>query len=194
MNHRAATVMLVAFLLAAASAGPSRALDRVELWADAALSTCSIVDGTPRPVKVHMVHMGELPAFGVRFAAVAPACWEGAVWQSDAIKAGFRHSGWTQDRLGISVIYDVCLQPPVYLGYLTMIVSGTSKPCCVFQAGPASSWSTASVRAVDCETGRNRFGDGFAKGVTVNVTDACPCMAPVSVETGSWGRVKALYR
>lgn len=194
MNARAAIVLLAAILPASAGAAFAQELDRVDLWADAALSTCSIVDNSPRPVKVHMVHVGVLPAYGVRFAAVAPACWAGATWQSDAIKSPYLHSGWTQDRLGISVIYDACLQPPVYLGYMTMIVSGASAPCCVFQAGPASSWSTAAVRAIDCDTGRSRPGDGFGRGVTVNATGSCPCEAALPVAESTWGRVKALYQ
>jgi hypothetical protein len=182
-------IALVGLLLCAST---SQAEDRIEFFADAAMSTCNITDVAPTLVKIHMFQTGTLPADNVIFAAHTPACWVGAIWLGDTFATDPTGVGGMGTHGDLVVLqYRACLQPPVYLGSMNFFTSGQGLPCCAYAAHP-----TIGIRPV---FGVRECGTDFtyrplsARPAIINGNADCPCELPVSTVETTWGRVKALY-
>lgn len=164
---------------------------RVELYPDAQMSSCSLVDDAPGIVQVHMFHTNIREAAAIQYAAPKPECWEGATWLGDVIVFGLQ-TGNTQDEFfGLSIGYQLCAQLPVYIGYMSFVTSGTAQTCCVYSAVGASGAPSGLIEVVDCDEHKLYGG---ANDLVINPDHTCPCQFPVAVEATSWGAVKALYR
>lgn len=169
-----------------------RAEDRIEFFADAAMSSCMVTDVAPNLVRIHMFHTGTLPADVVVFSAWEHSCWVGATWLGDFIvtdPTGILNN--THSTLGFALLYRECLQPPVYLGYMNFFASGQGLPCCAYSAHPNSPSEPVSVR--ECGT-EFTYRPATVRPAIINGNANCPCELPVPATEATWGRVKALYR
>jgi len=168
-----------------------RADDRIEFYADAAMSNCMITDVAPSPsfVQIHMFQTGTLPGTDVIFGARIPSCWVGATWLGDffAIEA---IGNSTQSDFGVILLHGACQEPPVYLGYMNFFASGQGLPCCAYPAHPTIDNDIFAVR--ECGLGFN-YRPLLARPAIINGNANCPCEAPLATEETTWGRVKALY-
>lgn len=168
-----------------------RAEDRIEFYADAAMSTC-VVSDVAGLVQVHMFHTGSLPAKAVYFAALTPACWAGATWLGDVIVAPWLPAfSNTHSSDGLVVTYQACVQPPIYLGYMNFVTSGQALSCCEYHAN-APSGSPPEIAVVNCDNETYRIA--LTRPAIINGNSDCPCELPLSTNETTWGRVKALYR
>jgi hypothetical protein len=173
--------------------------ERITLFADAAGTDCSITDVAAGTVDVHMFHTGSGRRGASHFIAPKPPCWEGAVWIGDAIPLTFLYLGDTQTDFVVAYQNGVPCgtnELPLHIGMIRYLVAGTGQPCCEYPILPAPTAEIpGSVVTVDCDP--PPFGEiiAIAAGkVTINETPNCLCDPPLSVETSTWGRVKALYR
>ena len=173
-------------------ASTSRAEDRIEFFADAAMSSCNITDVAPTLVQIHMFHTGALPGEVVIFSAYTPSCWVGATWLGDIIvtePTGVLNN--THSPRGFGLLYFECLQPPVYLGYMSFFATGQGLPCCEYGAHPTTVGNGFGVQV--CGTA-STFRPLSARPAIINGNADCPCELPVSTVETTWGGVKALYR
>jgi len=188
------TVLLIT-LTTCICVAPALAQDRIELWADENMSTCSISEPTSPPiVLVHVFVTGPTPANAVRFKAPKPDCWVGATWLGDRLEDGVVGLGssqtdwsvaWTAGAGGCTAANTL----PVYLGAISYLISGQAQPCCKIDALPAGQFAW-----VDCDFVEHDLEP--SRSVIVNPNETCGCQSGVTtaVESTSWGRVKALYR
>src|SRR5262249_53338020 len=131
---------------------PAVAQDRIELYADAQMSACSISEPVSPPiVQIHVFVTGPVPANAVRFKAPKPDCWVGATWLGDATAPGVLGLGtsqtdwsvaWTAGAGGCNASNIL----PVRIGAISYLISGQAQPCCKVDAVPA-----AQFVFVDCD-------------------------------------------
>jgi hypothetical protein len=178
---------LLMALIAFVYVTPALAQDRIELWADQNMSTCSITEAASPPiVQVHVFITGSMSATGVRFTAPKPACWVGATFVGDelepAVSIGHSQGDW-------SIAWGFCATTPKYLGVINYLTSGQALPCCKVDALPAMQFAFTDCAFVEHELGES-------KSIMVNPDASCGCQSGITTaaETTSWGRVKALYR
>jgi hypothetical protein len=180
------SVSLIA-LFALVHAAPALAQDRIELWADRNMSTCSISEPVSPPiVQIHVFVTGSMSVTGVRFTAPKPACWVGATWLGDAVQQGLAAG---QSQGDWSVAFGACVPTPFYIGAISYLISGQAQPCCLVDALPSVEFVFTG-----CDFGEHALGE--SKSVMVNPNETCGCQVATTtaVEATSWGRVKALYR
>ena len=184
-------LLAIAALAFLTSVGYSQSGGRVELYPDAQMSSCSLVDNAPGVVEIHMFHTNIREATAIQFAAPIPVCWGGATWLGDVIVTGLE-TGNTQDEFfGISIGYRACLQLPVYIGYMNFITAGAAQTCCIYAAVGATGAPSGQIEVVDCDD-RKLYAVGGE--LVINPDQTCPCEFPIPVRTNTWGAVKALYR
>ena len=164
--------------------------EKVALYADVNRSDCSITEPVNDIVEVYMfqVGMGE-GRTAVEFRAPKPDCWTGAVWVGDSVPPVFLAIGSSQGNW-LAIAYAKCISLPILLGTIRYFTTGEAQPCCNYPVLPSTAWPTPVT--VDC-TFENIVAIGGG-AVTVNENATCLCDPPLSVETSTWGRVKALYR
>ncbi len=194
MNFRHALPMLGTILsLAGTAVGQT---EKVTLFADAAMTDCSITGNLASPgiVEVHMFHLGSGNRIAVEFLAPKPPCWSGAIWVGDVIAPPLLVIGNTQS-VDISIAYTACLPLPVYLGRINYLVTNDSPPCCQYSVIPSTVVYPSlgpSVYAVVCPS--NTLIAIGAGSAVVNEDPSCLCDPPLAVEETTWGRIKALYQ
>lgn len=171
---------------------PPPATNKIELFADQAMSECELAYSGPNFYRVHMFHTGPDAAVSSQFMAPKPACWSNATWVGDTLP--FIYLGNTQS--GIELGYAGCLQPPIYLGSINYIVSETGPACCPYPVLPApTSPIPGSIIFVDCNLPYGIHPAEAGQQVMINPNSSCPeCeLGPVAAHETTWGRVKALY-
>lgn len=162
--------------------GPAGA---VALYSDPAFIDCSIVDIVGL-VEVYVVHTAHSGATAVQFSAPVPSCW-GAVWLADTNPFPLV-IGNTQD--GMAVSYGGCLNAPVHVTTMLIYGQALAGNCCQFPVLPDPNAPTGRIEAVDCALTKTYPS---SQPAVVNAQPWCPCGFLVSVETKTWGGVKALY-
>ncbi len=159
----------------------------ITLYADRDMASCALFDAAGVR-SIHIFHTGSPSATGSQFAAPLPACWSGATWVGDHIEPPFLSLGNSQTDL--SIAYAGCVEPPLYLGRIYYLSSGTSKACC--EHLPRAVAGEPGVWIADCDYETHALPAGA--GVMINPIGDCPCgETPVSVQETTWGRIKAMY-
>jgi hypothetical protein len=163
---------------------PVQAQNKIELFADAAGTSCELLDTDGVALKVvYAIMTGTTASTGLRFKAPKPACWTGATFVgnvSQYVSVGSSEADW-------SIGFGYCLQPPLVVGQINFVASGIGQPCCQMSAAPSFQFVYTT-----CLFGENPLIVG--QKLTINPTAACRCPQPVAVEASTWGRVKSLYR
>lgn len=177
-----AMLLVVALLVIGATEAGAQG-GKIELFADATMSSCEIVDQDTMIRSVYMFHTGTTPSTGIRFKAPKPACWLGATWVGDIVP--FTNIGDSQ--IDLSIGYGFCLEPPIYLGQVNFFATGGALPCCELVALPGLQFvfTDCSFDEIPLATGET---------VIINPNDSCRCQQPLATEPATWGRVKSLYR
>ena len=158
---------------------------KIELYADATMSSCELVDQGTALRSIHMFQTGPMKSSGARFKAPKPACWVGATWVGDI--TAFVATGSSQ--VDWSVGYGVCLQLPVHIGQINFFATGGALPCCEIVAMQPAPFPFVYT---DCEF--NELPLAAGQKVVINPNESCRCQNPLAAEATTWGRVKALYR
>ena len=177
--------ILIALVLCLVVARPSFAEDKVELFVDEGRTSCQLEDHAPGMVTLHVFLTGPDAATLVGLRARVPACWSGATWVSD--QTDYTFIGGSQGEW--SVAFGQCLTPPVHVGEITIVTSGTAPSCCQMTIEQPVSFP---LQIVDC--GFAEVNAAVGQAVTINANAGCQCNIPVAVEPSTWGRVKSLYR
>jgi len=181
------SMVLIGLLLCVST---PKADDRIEFYADAAMSSCMVTDVAPGLVRIHMFQTGTLPADAVIFGARIPSCWVGSTWLGDVFATSVGGMG-TQSDFGVVLNYQACLEPPVYLGYMNFFTSGQGLSCCAYPAHPTIEDDVLGVR--ECGTDFT-YRPLAARPAIINGNASCLCELPLSIVETTWGHVKALYR
>jgi len=163
--------------------GPAGA---VTLYSDPAFTNCAITD-IPGLVSVYVVHELHPGASAIQFSAPMPSCWTGAVYLTDNNPFPLV-IGNSQD--GMAVSYQGCFAGQVHVTTMLFFSQGAAGPCCSYEARPDPSAPSGQIEGVDCALSRTYPNAGSA---VINPTGYCPCGYLISVETKTWGGVKALY-
>jgi len=165
---------------------------KIEIFADAGGSQCSITDDGLGVRSVYVFHTGNTSATASEFSVPRPDCWTGATWVGDVIAPGFLRIGTAQTDLTIA--YAGCVDLPVFIARVDFAVTGKAPPCCKVQVAPAASPAVTDVLEVTCDFETRAVGTGAP--VVVNPPGSCQCDAPTSLRTESatWGKVKSLFR
>jgi hypothetical protein len=158
----------------------------ISLYSDLGLTSCEI-DDNAGVVYVYVVHEYHPGASAIQFSAPVPSCWTGAVWLADTIQFPLT-IGNTQD--GIAVSYGGCQAGRVHIASMLISTGGTGGECCEYLVLPDPVAPSGQIEGVDCAVS-GTFPN--SKSAVVNVNPSCPCGDLVSVETKTWGAVKALY-
>lgn len=157
-------------------------------------STCSIVETGPGFIEVHVVVLDVVGLSGIQFAAPKPDCWTDATWVSDDVPVGI-FLGDTQDPVGgLSVAFGACLDAPVHVATISFFTTGAGTQCCSYPVLKATGDLHPEVDGpivVLCSDPTHVAG--VPVDAVINPDPSCPCLAPVSAEETTWGRVKALY-
>jgi hypothetical protein len=176
-------VVLVAWVTFAI-ATPAFSQEKIELFADANRTACEISD-QGGVVTLHVFLTGPDTATLAAFRAHVPDCWQGATWLSDFtpyVSIGTSQGEW-------SVAFGQCLTPPVHVGEISVMTTGTAPSCCEYKIQQPISFP---LQYVDCAFAETNASAGQV--VIVNPTPACHCQLPVATQSSTWGRVKSLYR
>ena len=162
---------------------------RIVLYADAALSECSLTDTSPGIVDVYVVHslQGYPGALQAAFALAPSAGFNGA-WLEDILSAGLGASGVSPS--GIYVFSSTCWFNDKLLLHVRYQMQGESSPCSFLAAVPHPDWPW--IVALSCGFTEPIVVDGSR--IFVNPDSTCPCEVPVATESTTWGRIKAMYR
>lgn len=160
----------------------------IALFADQGRTTCALIDDTAAVRSVYVFHTGATSATASRFAARLPACWTGATWLADHVEQPFLSLGTSQTDL--SVVYTGCVEPPIFIGRIDYLASGSSPNCCEYTATAVA--GEIGILVADCDYESRAFPAG--PGVMINPFGECPCgESPVSIRETTWGRIKAMY-
>lgn len=183
--------LLFAALAIVVCTSTAAAQNRVELYADNQMATCSISEPVSPPiVQVHVFLVGPVSSTGARFRVPKPDCWVGATWLGDALApnmgaaAGTSQSDW-------SIGFGHCAAgPAVYMAAISYLITNQALPCCIVDALPAGQFAFT-----DCGD-FNEFDLLESKPLVVNPNESCGCQGGIvlKTETSTWGRVKALYQ
>jgi len=158
---------------------------KIELYADATMSSCELVDQGTTLMSVHYFYTGP-NSYGVRFRAPLPACWVGAIWAGDISPYPTIENSQSDWSIG----FGSCLNAPVYLGNSNYFATGGALPCCEIVAmQPGGGFPFVYV---DCDF--NELPLTAGQNVVINPDDTCRCQNPLAVEATTWGRIKSLYR
>lgn len=187
-------VTLVCAILTVAASAFAQSPPRLELWADAAQSTCQISESPSGLTEVHMFLTGNMSVGGVDFFAVpVPSCWTGATWVGDVLEPGLDAGGSnSQDTImGMIIGWPGCRDLPVYLGKIVFATTGQALPCCPLEI--VAPLDPNGPQSLECSSPQRMWVVG-TQGAFINGDDTCPCGPPVPVEDKTWGGIKALYR
>lgn len=153
------------------------------------MSSCEIADPGGQVIQIHMVLEGTQLARAVSFFAPTPQCWPGATWLGDVVVSPYLKQNYSTHVVGVIVNFLVCVEPPVYFGYMNFLASGQSEPCCEYVILPNT--QNGELGIFDCGFD---YVPGLESGAIVNANQSCRCPRPVAAEQSTWGRVKSLYR
>jgi len=169
--------------------GPGGNAGSVMLYGDPAFTSCAITDLDPGGglISVYVVHEFHSGASGIQFSAPVPGCWTGAIYLADT-NAFPLVIGDTQT--GMAVSYGGCLPGPILITTVLIFGQGQAGECCEYLVLPDPRAASGQVEGVDCAFHLTYPNSGLA---VVNPNPSCPCGHLVSVETKTWGAVKALY-
>ena len=181
----------VALLIIAFAASARAQTEKLTIYADINMSDCSVTEKVNDVVDVYMFHEGgPVSRLAVEFRAPKPNCWAGAVWIGDQVPPVFLTIGSSQGNW-LAIAYGKCISLPILLGTIRYFTTGAAEPCCTYPVLASTEYLTPV--AADCGDPPQLVTLGSG-AVTVNETADCLCDPPLSVETSTWGRVKALYR
>lgn len=134
---------------------------------------CGISYAPLAPVTVAVVHYTDATggATQIAFSAPVPSCLPGAVWLHDTFPGALGNS-----QTGIVVPYGSCLEGPIVIGTITLLVSSPPEACCGMQVLPHPDAASGMVEALDC-SGQVRVEPGFA-GVFSPPGEVCAGVQP----------------
>jgi hypothetical protein len=185
-------VLLAAAIMVGLLGSSAFSIDYIGFYTDTQRGGCEVSDQQLAvPVDVHMFHEGVGSTRGSLFYAPFPPCLH-ALWLGDFVASPFQSVGTTTNSAGIGIDYLVCLDLPVYLGYVRLLQ--TSPPsgsfCCHYGAQPADGES--AIVALNCDLTEREGFTSVRVSFGALYTGCCLCC--VAVESSTWGQVKALYR
>jgi len=167
---------------------------RIDLFADQAMTQCSLVDNgqfTP----VYVFWSGPEQASAVYFSAPLPACWTGASWVGDGMPGYRAWIGNSQTALYVTLfapgIAECKTQALICTIYF--VTSGGAQPCCDMKVLPVqNTYELYPLEYFDCFS--STYPASAGTKITINPNASCQCGGPLATEPTSWGRVKSLYR
>jgi hypothetical protein len=159
-------------------------LNKIELYTDAARTSCELNDQGTAVRTIYMFETGPNKSTGVRFSTPAP-CWLGVTW----VGCASSYTTLGNPRIDISVAYGLCLQPPILIAQAVYLSTGAAAPCCDVAVMPPAG---TGIIHTNCLFGEDPAVAG--QKVVINPNASCMCAGPVAVEPSTWGRVKSLYR
>lgn len=172
-------ILLLAGLVLVAPVQAGTGVGRIAIFSDDALSNGELTDDSLRLVDIYIGHVDHIGVTGSQFK-VEPTEGFTGTWISET-------SPWApftigQSLSGISISYQACIDDDILVVKATYWLQGTSSPCSGLRVTRVP--PTPQVLCVGCnfvELPCDPPGD-----LRVN--------CPVSTQTTTWGRVKALYR
>jgi hypothetical protein len=180
----------LAILVVIAGAGHTQTGGRVELYPDAAMSSCSLVDDQAGVIQVHMFHTNMDYARSVVFAAPTPDCWSEATWLGDMVAFDVNLGNTHDTHYGLAIGYSACVELPIYLGYMNYATSGTAEQCCVYRVIAATGTPSGEIEVSDCNL---QMHYGVGGELVINPNENCLCEFPVPTQSSTWGKIKVLY-
>jgi hypothetical protein len=178
MKHRLSIVFIALSLVMI----PLIALaGRVEIYADPALTQCTLSDTSPRTANIYVSETAYLDE-GVRFRVAASSGFTG-VWLSEV--SPFYSEGNSQS--DVSIIFGTCLESQVTVLTATYQLFGTST-CSTLSVAAANGF-----REPICFHCNFEYPCEGYISLHVNCAGSSDCN-PLAIEPTTWGRVKALYR
>ena len=159
----------------------------IMLYGDAGFTACNLVDpvGLLTIFVVYEFHSG---ASGVRYAVSENT--EGALAYLADVNNFALVTGGSQS--GITVSFGGCIQNAIHIQNVLYSVVSSPPVCTMVEVVPDPAAASGQVESVDCSATTRFTGGWFA---TFNGDGSCPCgMICCPTETGTWGRVKGLYR
>jgi len=165
--------------------GGGNSAGAVFLYTDAGYNGCDIQD-VAGPVTIYTVHETHNGASALQYASPVPPCWTGAVFVSD--EPEFLAIGDSQT--GMALSYGGCLTGQVLVNTMTILSQGLAPPCCALDVTPDPAAPTGQIEGVDCALNTTHPAGAAA---VINMDGSCPCGTTTTVETKTWGAVKALY-
>ena len=159
----------------------------IMLYADAAFTACNIV-APAGLITIYVVYEFHSGASGVRYAMsenTGGAISHIADQNQFALVTGDSQSG-------VTISFGGCFEGSIHIQNVLYSVLSNPPVCTRVEVVPDPSAPSGQVESVDCSAATRFTGGWYA---TFNGGGSCPCgMICCPVETGSWGRVKGLYR
>jgi hypothetical protein len=183
----------VVMILLATTSTPLRAQSMVwtvTLSSDPIVTSCTLVDNQEGPLKVYVIN--EIAADGLVSSSfrVASSAGFSADYMGETIHLPF-HIG--DLRTGIDITYAYCATATVLLATMEYMGHGTSSPCAYLEVLPHPDSFSGSIEVMDCAFDTLR--GGTLGPLLVNpLSSQCAPWCVVSVQSSTWGAVKALYR
>jgi len=162
---------------------------RIQLSADAALTTCEITDVSGLKT-IYIYHINTSGATASQFMVQVDA---GVTMSYLSESSLYLKIGTCAGPLatGCAIAYQTCLTGPIQILTLQYFASGTSTPCSEFNIVEDPGAIVPGLYVTDCANPPNLL-TGLSSKAVVNNDGSCPCSI-VPVESTSWGQIKAIY-
>jgi len=157
----------------------------IGLFTDAAATNCAIYD-VEGVVSVYAVLTATPGAAAIQFAAPKPDCMN-ATWLADESQFPLVIG---DSQTGAAIAFGGCAPAPIHVMTIHYAGTGTTPACCEYPVIPDPRDNTGIIEVVDCS---NTSTFAMSRSGFVNPDGECNCGVPVTVETKTWGAVKALY-
>jgi hypothetical protein len=159
-------------------------LDEIGLFVDAAYENCMLVDSSPGPVTVYVVHRVKGGRGSSQFMVQADAgvgfSYLGEQPQYDLV------IGDSQN--GVTVAYGECLYSDVLVMTISYFATGSSSTCSTLRVVADPRSLSNSIEVVSCTLDRL---EASGSRLVVNPDGSCEC-GPNTVSS-DWGRIKSKY-
>ena len=166
----------------------------ITAYSDPAGNMCTLADNGEQALQVYVVHSVGSNPLGVvaaDFRVVASSGFA-ADYVGENIEPGFLVLG--DLRSGIQIAYALCVSGSFLVATITYQGHGTSQPCSAIEIQPHPQAPSGAIEVMDCYFDTARASTLGSLYVNVEEGACAPWCNPVSVESSTWGRVKALYR
>ena len=201
---RVVCLVCLLFLINLSTAAEVRAqAGTIQIFGDAALTSCHIIDNGPAAVPVYVAHKFSSPALGVRFMIDYSGTTMTKIGETSP------HTWMGDSGSGVTICYGACLPgPSILVLTVTFFGSGTTPTCTLISVQPHL--EDGQILALDCSWNL-MFPTGGA--AYVNSDGSCTCHAGpdsedeidganepedhfcawVPVEKTTWGQIKSMY-
>ena len=161
----------------------------ITLSSDPSATSCTLVDNQEGLLNIYVLNEIPLGLVSSSFRVASSAGFN-ADYMSETIHMLF-HTG--DLRTGIEITYAYCASGTVLLATMTYMGHGNSEPCAYLEVLPHPDSFSGSIEVMNCAF--DTFRGGTLGPLLVNpVSSQCAPWCVVSVQSSTWGAVKALYR